>query len=404
MNPNNLNQMNPFGPNSQARNALIPKIPESGVTNQNMMHMLADGTGGFVIENTNDLFAGLDRIGKELDEYYILGYTPPDSPEGSCHALRVKVDEGGSVRFRTGYCNAKPQDILAGTATEKTLENRAAGTQAGTIAASMELPFFYTGPNQARVNVAMEIPSDALKFEKEKGKFVAEMNVLGIAYTADGSVAARFSDTLRRVYDDKKEVEAFGQLGHFHYENQFDISSGEYHLKVVFSAAGNNFGKLEMPLKVEPWSNQFGLSSIALSKEFHQQSALASLDSSLIEDRTPLIAGGAEVVPYGGEKFSKAQGVFFYTELYEPLMTNADANNKPAIGMTIRVLDRKTKQEKFSTGLMRLEMKGVAANPTIPLAERVPLDQVGPGEYTVEVDAQDSTGKMATRTADFDLD
>ncbi len=405
MNPNNLNQMNPLGPNTQARNALIPKMPESGVTNQSMMHMLADGTGGFVIENTNDLFAGLDRIGNELDQYYILGYTPPDSPEGSCHALRVKVDEGGtSVRFRTGYCNAKPQDILAGTSTEKTLESRAAGTQSGTIAATMELPFFYTGPNQARVNVAMEVPANALKFDREKGKFVAEMNVLGIAFAADGAVAARFSDTLRRVFDDKKEVEAFDQLGHFHYENQFDISSGDYNLKVVFSAAGNNFGKIEMPLKVEPWSNQFGLSSIALSKEFHQQSALASLDSSLIEDRTPLIAGGAEVIPYGADKFSKTQGVFFYTEVYEPLMTNADPNNRPVIGMTIRVLDRKTREEKYSTGLMRLDMKGVPENEKIPLAERVPLDQVGPGQYTIEIDARDSAGKTATRTADFDLD
>lgn len=404
--PNNMTQTPPqLGPNSQARNALIPKIPESGITNQSMMHMLADGTGGFVIENTNDLFAGLDRIGKELDEYYILGYTPPDSAEGSCHALRVKVDEGGtSVRFRTGYCNAKPRDILAGTSTEKTLESRATGTQAGTIAASMELPFFYTGPNQARVNVAMEIPSNALKFDKEKGKFVGEMNVLGIAFTADGSVAARFSDTLRRVFDDKKEVEAFDQLGHFHYENQFDISSGDYDLKVVFSAAGNNFGKLEMPLKVDPWSNQFGLSSIALSREFHQQSALTSLDSSLIEDRTPLIVGGAEVIPYGSDKFSKAQGVFFYTELYEPLLIHADPNNRPVIGMTIRVLDRKTKQERYSTGLMRLDTKSLAANPTIPMAEKVPTDQVGPGQYTIELDAVDSAGRSAKRTADFDLD
>jgi len=29
-----------------------------------------------MIVNTNDLFAGLERIGKEVDEYYVLGYTP----------------------------------------------------------------------------------------------------------------------------------------------------------------------------------------------------------------------------------------------------------------------------------------------------------------------------------------
>ena len=46
------------------------------------------------------------------------------------------------------------------------------------------------------MNLAMEIPSDSLKFDKEKGKYHANVNVLGIAYRPDGSVGARFSDTV----------------------------------------------------------------------------------------------------------------------------------------------------------------------------------------------------------------
>ena len=56
------------------------------------MYMLADGTGGFVIHDTNDLAGGLDKIGKELNEHYVLGYTPDESEEGSCHTLQVKVE------------------------------------------------------------------------------------------------------------------------------------------------------------------------------------------------------------------------------------------------------------------------------------------------------------------------
>ncbi len=147
-------------------------MPDSTTTNQNIMFMLAQGTGGFVIHETNDLMAGMEKIGKEQDEYYVLGYTPPDSEEGSCHTLRVKVDRGGTeVRARTGYCNSKPQDLLAGNPTEKELELRAAAAQAGNVSASMELPFFYTASNVARVNVAMEIATRNMKFEKQKGKY-----------------------------------------------------------------------------------------------------------------------------------------------------------------------------------------------------------------------------------------
>src|SRR6202044_2291505 len=87
--------MNPYGPNSpwnpnnQPR-TIMPQMPDSTATNQNIMFLLASGTGGFVIHETNDLIGGMDRIGKDQNEYYILGYTPPDSDEGSCHTLKVK--------------------------------------------------------------------------------------------------------------------------------------------------------------------------------------------------------------------------------------------------------------------------------------------------------------------------
>jgi hypothetical protein len=83
--------------------------------------------------------------------------------------LRVKVERSGTeVRARTGYCNSRPQDLLAGNSTEKDLETRAAAAQAGNVSASMQLPYFYTAPNVARVNVAMEIATENLKFEKRR--------------------------------------------------------------------------------------------------------------------------------------------------------------------------------------------------------------------------------------------
>src|SRR6202451_4477550 len=86
--------------------------------------MLSSGSGGFVISNTNDLADGLAKIGREQNEYYLIGYTPPDSPEGSCHRLRVKVDRGGTqVRARSGYCNGRSNNVLAGGSIEKELES-----------------------------------------------------------------------------------------------------------------------------------------------------------------------------------------------------------------------------------------------------------------------------------------
>ena len=59
---------------------------------------LAEGTGGFAIYNTNNLLGGLDRIAREQNEFYILGYVPQSSTEGSCHTLKVKLNKGGKQR------------------------------------------------------------------------------------------------------------------------------------------------------------------------------------------------------------------------------------------------------------------------------------------------------------------
>ena len=102
----------------------------------------------------------------------------------------------------------------------------------GNVAATMQAPFFYTSPDTAQIHLAVEIPSSALKFEKVKGKQHATLNILGIAYKQDNSIAARFSDTVSLDFEGKKEVGEF-QKQPFHYENQFGIASGQYNLRVV---------------------------------------------------------------------------------------------------------------------------------------------------------------------------
>jgi len=307
-----------YDPLNNRSRLLIPKLPESSSTNQQLLYMLANGTGGFVIANTNDLLSGMEKIGKEQNEYYLLGYTPPESEEGSCHELKVKVDHsaGAAIRARTGYCNAKPRDLLAGNTIEKQLETRAAASQPGNAQASVQAPFFYTASNVARVNVAMEISPETMKFDKEKGKLHGTVNVLGIAYRPDGTTAARFSDAVKLMFENKKEVEQFKETP-LHYENQFDIAAGQYILKVVFSAGGESFGKAETPLTIEPYdSSQFTISGIALSTQLHKAADTGgALDAALLEDRTPLIVQGMHCargilpVQAGGEADHVRRGV-----------------------------------------------------------------------------------------------
>jgi VWFA-related protein len=395
---------NPF---NRQPGMIMPPILESASTNQQVLHMLADGTGGFLIANTNDLLGGLEKIGREQNEYYIIGYTPPESSEGSCHNLKVKVDRGGTiVRARSGYCNVKPQDMLAGTKAEQELENRAAAEAPGTVKATMQLPFFYTSANVARVSVAMEIPSDSMKVAKEKGKLHAEVNVMGIAYKADGAVAAKFSDTVKLDFQNKKEMEAF-QENPLHYENQFDVASGKYTLKVTFTAGGENFGKLEMPLVVEPYdSKQFSLSAVALSKEIHRLADVGGdLTMAMLDDRKPLIAQGMRITPAGTNHFKMSDTVVLYVEIYEPLLlADSSAEKPPLAAVQVRIVDSKTGAQMFDSGGIRIDNYMKPGSPVIPVALKIPSGKLVAGSYRLELVAMDSADKQAKRTAEFEVE
>jgi VWFA-related protein len=378
---------------------LIPQFPQSASLDQQVLYELADGTGGFLIHNSNDLLAGLERIGKEQNEYYIVGYTPPDSRDGSCHTIKVKVDRGGTiVRSRTGYCNVKPIDLLAGKPIERELESHAAADHVS-ASGSLEAPFFSTSPNVARVDLIMEIPSDAIKFQKEKGKFQSDLNVLGIATKTDGTEVARFSDTVHLEFE-KDELKEFNKKP-FRYENQFDIASGEYKLAVVFSGGGETFGKLETPLKVDAFDGKhFGLSSLALSTEAHPVSQIGGgLDQDLVAGHVPLVVGAYQIVPAASYHFSKTDHAMVYMEVYEPLLAGP---NPPKFGLQLRVVDTKTGQAPLDGDIANTGQFIRAGNPVIPVGLRVPLDKLAPGSYRLELKALDSAGNTSpVRTAEF---
>jgi VWFA-related protein len=398
------------------RGVQMPALGMDTVDSQNIPGILSEGTGGIAFLTTNDLAASLGKVAQEQDQYYLLSYTPTvDSPEGSCHELKVKVDRGDlEVRARKSYCTSKPADLLSGKPAGTALEARAASAApgniaAGNISAKMQLPWFYTAPNVARVNVAMEIVPSAMKFQKEKGgKLHGEFDLAGVAYKADGTAAARVSDVVKFDFDTQQQADEFLHAP-WHYENQFEVAPGQYNFRMAFTSGTSDaqgFGKVELPLTVNPWNGQsLAISGIALSHDAHPAADLAAgLDVSLLEGQRPLVANGAELIPTGASQFHAGEPAYFYFEAYEPLLatTKPDAP-APLIGIRIRVLDRATGQQKSDTGAKSAASYERAGNSTIPVISTLPIANLPAGAYKLEVSVMRETGDPVIRTADFDI-
>jgi len=391
--PVNTNYSNYYANPMNQPGVLLPQLPPSASVNQQMLQMLAEGTGGFAIFNTNDLLGGLIRMAKELEEFYVLGYVPAASQEGSCHSLKVKLNKGGmEVRSRSGYCNTRAADPLEGKPLEKQMEAQAAGGQGGTIHGAMQAPYFYTGPNVARVNLVMEIPGDSVVFNKDKGKYHANVNVLGVAYKSDGSVGARFSDRLN--FDlEKDEWKAFTKQP-YRYQNQFDAAPGSYKLAVVLSSGGEGFAKFESPLQIDGYDGKkFTLGGVVLSTNLQKVDEIPTeVDATLLEDRTPLIIKGMQINPAANYQFRKTDNVTLYSELYEPLL-KTDPATKVVSGY--RIFDKATDKEVFFTGGVPLDSFVLKGNPVVPFALRVEIKDLAPGNYRLVLLAVDGQNNQA---------
>jgi VWFA-related protein len=77
----------------------------------NTMAELADGTGGSLFHNSNDLDAGLKGLIEAPEVVYVLELSLDNvKPDGNYHSLKVNVDrQGVQLQARRGYFMPTPK-------------------------------------------------------------------------------------------------------------------------------------------------------------------------------------------------------------------------------------------------------------------------------------------------------
>ena len=96
------------------------------------MNALAADTGGFLVENSNNLRAGLREMLKDTETYYVLAYEPTNTKrDGGFRRIEVRLPgvPGARVRTRSGYF--APDDRRVGAAAGRRRRRRAGPSSAG---------------------------------------------------------------------------------------------------------------------------------------------------------------------------------------------------------------------------------------------------------------------------------
>lgn len=78
------------------------------------LFILANSTGGTVFRNSNDITAEFDRLARQHDVVYVLGFRAPVGRAGQFHDLKVKLVNvpAARVQHRGGYYDAGTESLL----------------------------------------------------------------------------------------------------------------------------------------------------------------------------------------------------------------------------------------------------------------------------------------------------
>ncbi len=361
---------------------VLRKDPRTSLT------LLAQETGGFLLENTNDLAGAFRQIDADRRFHYLITYTPKNASfDGSWRAITVKVaNRSFTVRARSGYLAVPPGGTLPVLAYEGPA--LAALTQSP---APVDLPLrvsalIFPEGLRSRVAVLAETEADALRFGRDPARHIyrAEANLVARIVDAQGRVVHKLSQPYRLSGPEQQMDQA--RRGTVLFFRQPVLAPGTYTLEAaVHDVFASKIGVRRTTFVVPEASDGLQVSSLVLVRQGEKVP---------VEERTgdnPLYVGDVLLYPHLGEPIRSSQ--------------------QPALTLFVAVTGVAGSAPQGSVELVR-GTDVVAHGPmTFPPADasgkirhvaQVAIGTLAPGRYTVRL-AVDDGQRHVTRSAEFEL-
>ncbi|MBP1611191.1 MAG: hypothetical protein H6Q04_3426, partial [Acidobacteria bacterium] len=409
--PQNLGE----GGGSMGAPAMLGQMPSGGfmggsggglgaISSMNSMvtlRSLATESGGFSIYDTNNFDAELDKFGQQIGNYYVLGFQSNNPKhDGAFRKIQIKTNaKGVTLKYRPGYQDRRPIDVLASSKQEKTLLSALAMPGTPTQLPLFFRPaYFYDSPQSARVLIAAKLQTETIALKRKGRQLEADLNIMGVAYSDDGAVAARFSETLPISLDKEKEAEF--RKGTLSYRNYFKLRPGKYRLKLAASDASNNLGAAEKQLEIPPRQAQgFAMSSLVVAEQLSPlPDLLKNLQTQLLDQSDPLLFSKMQIEPSVENRLPAGSDVAVLFRAYN-LSGSPDQWDLTA---RPKLLDQSG--ERFSMAPIQLKkMMSLAGPAEAVVGLRLPFPSVPPGKYRLVIEITEA-GSDQTATLQTDIE
>jgi VWFA-related protein len=350
---------------------------------------LAKQTGGFLVDNTNDLASAFARIDADRRFHYLLTYTSTNTAmDGSYRRIAVKVKRRGvDVRARSGYVAVPALGAVPVLRFEANALSALAATprptQVPLRAAAFQFP---EADGTTRVALYVKVPGSGVAYfvDDKQTAWQTHFTILARIVDAKGETVRKGSQPFRLS----------GPAGEVHVARQGDIlfyrqptlDPGDYTVDyALYDELSGQAGTGTLPITVPARD----LDALAMSDIVLVDHAEAVPDDQK-DARNPLFLGTTLIYPNLGLPVARSKRdslVFFYT---------ARASKRPLTG----------RAELLEGGRIvasrALAVPAAGPDGLVQHANEMPLTDVGAGSYELRVSLSDTRGSI-TRSTSFAL-
>lgn len=391
-----------FDPTGQLMTATTGELSAS----QDGMNALAVDTGGKALFNTNDLAQGLAPAIKETSSYYLLAWKPEAESQKQGRFRQVEVKLVGrpdlTVRVRKGFfdldpppassaaSNKKPEPPSIKTAAAKLRETITAPYPQRALPILMSVDYYDLANKGPTLSTAIHLPGEFISFgEQPDGKIQAVIDLSGVYFDDKGAIKSSF---MERIVNTAPSLEAAKSYNaDITFTHPANLPPGLYHVRAAAhdeksGRAGSAHAWIEIP---DLAKKKLTMSTLLLGER--AQPTLANVSDS---------GAASPVALSASHRFRRDSTLRFLIFVYNTAPSPAD--KKPDVAVQVQVI--RDDQPVITTALRKVNTEGVADLMRLPYAAEIPLGQLLPGRYLLQVSVIDRVAKQSTmRQTHFDV-
>ena len=206
----------------------------SATANEDVMAELADATAGSFFRHNNDLAGGFQKLTKQPEFIYVLGFSPQNLKyDGAYHGLKVVVKNppGLSLQVRRGYYAPLHAADPTENAKAEVREALFSRDEQRDIPVDLNLQFFKSNEVNAKLSVIARVDLRPLHFRKAEGRNLDTLTVVAGLFDSNGN----YISGIEKTVDMKLRDETMQKLptSGISVKSNFDLMPGDYSVRLV---------------------------------------------------------------------------------------------------------------------------------------------------------------------------